>query len=43
VESIQVQHRGELGREYRKREQDIADLGREGVNVSGERENSVGF
>jgi hypothetical protein len=27
VEAIQVKHRGELGREHRKREQDIADWG----------------
>jgi hypothetical protein len=27
VESIQVKRKGELGREYRKREQDIADWG----------------
>ncbi len=27
VESVQVKHRGESGREYRKRERDIADCG----------------
>ncbi len=27
VKSIQVKHSGELGREHRKREQDIADWG----------------
>ena len=33
MESIQVEHSGELGRKHRKRERD----------VSGERENGVGF
>ncbi len=36
VESIQVEHSGELGRKHRKRERDVADWGE---NVSGEREN----
>jgi len=27
VESIQVEHSGELGRKHRKREQDVADWG----------------
>jgi hypothetical protein len=36
VESIQVNHRGGLGTEYRKRER-YCELGREGENVSGER------
>jgi hypothetical protein len=27
VESVQVKHRGESGREYRKRERDIVDWG----------------
>ena len=38
VESVQVQHRGELGREYRKKEWDITDWGeRERTSVEGER------
>jgi hypothetical protein len=43
VKSIQVKHSGELGREHRKRERDIADWGEEGENVSGGRESGVGF
>jgi hypothetical protein len=39
VESIQVKHSGESGREQREREQDIADWGeREIMLVEGERE-----
>jgi hypothetical protein len=39
VESIQVKHIGEFGREHRKREQDIADWGeRERTYVGRERE-----
>jgi hypothetical protein len=42
VESIQVKHRGELGRGRRKREQDIADWGeRERMELA--REYGVGF
>jgi hypothetical protein len=42
VESIQVKHRGELGREHRERERDIADWGeRERMELA--REYGVGF
>ncbi len=44
VESLQVKHRGESGREYRERERTrYCELGREGENVSGWRENGMGF
>jgi hypothetical protein len=42
VESIQVKHRGELGREHREREQDIADW-RERERTELAREYSMGF
>ncbi len=42
VESIQVKHRGELGREHRERERDIADWGeRERTELA--REYGAGF
>jgi hypothetical protein len=42
VRSIQVKHSGELGREYRERERDVADWGeRERTEML--RENGVGF
>ena len=42
MESVQVKHSGELGREHRKRERDIADWGeRERMELG--REYSVGF
>jgi hypothetical protein len=42
VESIQVKHRGELGRAHRERERDIADWGeRERMELT--REYGVGF
>ncbi len=42
VESIQVKHRGELGREHREREWDIADWGeRERTELA--REYGIGF
>ncbi len=42
MRSIQVKHSGELGREYREREQDVADWGeRERTEML--RENGVGF
>ncbi len=44
MKSIQVKHSGESGREYRKREQDIADWGeRERERKKMLRENGVGF
>ena len=42
MKSIQVKHSGELGREHREREQDVANWGeRERTEML--RENSVGF
>jgi hypothetical protein len=42
VRSIQVKHRGELGREYRERDRDVADWGeRERTEMLSE--NGVGF
>jgi hypothetical protein len=42
VKSIQVEHSGELGREHRERERDVADWGeRERMKVL--RENGMGF
>ncbi len=37
VKSIQVEPSGELGREHRKRERDVANWGREGENGDIER------
>jgi hypothetical protein len=42
VNSIQVKHSGESGKEYRKRERDIAKWG-EKVRMEMLRENGVGF
>jgi hypothetical protein len=42
VNSIQVKHSGESGREYRKRERDIANCG-EKERTEMLRENGVGF
>jgi hypothetical protein len=42
VKSIQVKHSGELGREYRERERDVANWGeRERTEIM--EENGVGF
>jgi hypothetical protein len=42
VKSIEVKHSGELGREHREREQNVANLGeRERIEML--RENGVGF
>jgi hypothetical protein len=48
VNSIQVKHSGESGREHRERESErerlqIGERGREGENGGDERENSMGF
>jgi hypothetical protein len=42
VKSIQVKHSGELGREYRERERDVANWGG-GERTEVLRENGVGF